>query len=172
MKFDLQPTLEGKLVRLRPLHPDDLEALYAVASDPLVWEQHPRKDRYQRPVFGAFFKLAMESKGAFLVLSAQTGEVLGSSRFCNLDPSVDVVEIGYTFLARSCWGKGHNPEMKKLMLEHAFKFVNAVHFYIGECNIRSQTAIQKIGARFHNRIERVSAAGTMDPTLVFRMDRP
>lgn len=49
MPFELQPTLHGDLVSLRPLRPDDLDALYAVASDPLVWEQHPDRDRPAGP---------------------------------------------------------------------------------------------------------------------------
>jgi len=59
--FDLQPTLIGKAISLRPLRAEDFEALYAAASDPLIWEQHPEPLRYQRPVFEGFFASALAS---------------------------------------------------------------------------------------------------------------
>jgi RimJ/RimL family protein N-acetyltransferase len=56
------------------------------------------------------------------------------------------VEIGWTFLARSHWGGRYNGEMKTLMLRHAFRFVGTVIFVIGTRNLRSQRAVEKIGA--------------------------
>jgi RimJ/RimL family protein N-acetyltransferase len=143
--FELQPTLIGSLVTLRPLQPGDYEALYAVASDPLIWEQHPNYDRYQPEVFQAFFRGAIESGGAFLVTDAATGEIIGSSRFNGYDEANRAIEIGWTFLARSRWGGAYNGEMKRLMLEHAFQFVERVTFVIGERNVRSRRALEKIG---------------------------
>jgi RimJ/RimL family protein N-acetyltransferase len=143
--FDWQPTLSGKLVRLRPLRPDDYDALYAVASDPLIWEQHPNHDRWQPDVFREFFRGALESGGAFLVTGAATGEVIGSTRFHGYDETKREIEIGWTFLARSRWGGDYNGEMKRLLLEHAFRFVDRVIFVIGEHNMRSRRALEKIG---------------------------
>ena len=145
MPFELQPTLTGSLVRLRPLRPDDFDALFAVASDPLIWEQHPNRDRYQLDVFQEFFRGALESRGAFLVTDAATGEVIGSTRFNGYDEAKREIEIGWTFLARSRWGGDYNGEMKRLLLEHAFQFVDRVVFVIGERNIRSRRALEKIG---------------------------
>ena len=126
--------------------PEDFEALYAAASDPLVWEQHPAKDRYKRDVFlESFFKTAIESKGAFLVLDKKTGTTIGSSRFYNLHEKESDVEIGWTFLARPYWGGKHNQAMKALMMHHAFQFVDNIIFRIGENNIRSRKACEKIG---------------------------
>jgi RimJ/RimL family protein N-acetyltransferase len=146
MPFELQPTLRGELVELRPLCPEDFERLYDVARDPLIWEQHPASDRYQEPVFREFFAGALASGGAFLVLDAKTGAVIGSSRFHAYDEGKSEVEIGWTFLARSCWGGAHNAEMKRLMLGHAFRFVRSVYFRVGPLNRRSQRALEKIGA--------------------------
>jgi len=145
MAFDLQPTLEGSLLRLRPLRPEDWDALYAVASDPLIWEQHPNSDRYTEAVFRQFFRDALDSGGALIALDARDGQVIGSSRFYGYDPDSSEVEIGWTFLARSRWGGVYNGEMKQLMLQHAFRFVKSVIFVIGPDNIRSQRAIEKIG---------------------------
>lgn len=145
MTFDLQPTLRGDLVELRPLRAEDFDPLYAVASDPLIWEQHPERERYREEVFRQFFSEAMESGGAFLVLDRGSGKVIGSTRYFGYDPQQSEVEIGWTFLARSHWGGRYNGEMKKLMLEHAFQFVQRVVFLVGPQNFRSRKAVRTIG---------------------------
>jgi N-acetyltransferase len=147
-KFDLQPTLKGKLLELRPLLPDDFENLFAAASDPLIWEVHPEPNRYTRPVFKIYFQGALDSKGALVAIDLKTNKIIGGSRFHHFDPATDEVTIGFTFLERKYWGGAFNGEMKKLMLEHAFKFVRYVNFRIGEKNIRSRKAVEKIGAKF------------------------
>ena len=146
MPFDLQPVLRGELLWLRPLRPDDWDALYAVASDPLIWEQHPAADRYQKDVFRGFFQQALDSGGAFVVIDAQTDRVIGSSRFHGYDEAKGEIEIGWTFLARAYWGGVHNRELKQLMLRHALGFVTRVIFLVGPTNRRSQRALEKIGA--------------------------
>ena len=146
MSFDLQPHLKGELIELRPLTPKDWDALFAVASDPLIWEQHPESDRYKEDVFKVFFREALESGGAFVVVDKNTQRIIGSTRFYGYDPEKSEIEIGWTFLARKYWGGLYNREMKKLLLAHAFKFVETVVFYVGEKNIRSQRAMERIGA--------------------------
>jgi N-acetyltransferase len=145
MLFDLQPTLTGELVELRPLRPEDFDALFAVASDPLIWEQHPARDRWTEPVFKVFFREGLESGGAFLALDSRSRQVIGSSRYHGLDEKRSEVEIGWTFLARSHWGGAFNGEMKRLMLRHAFRYVENVIFTVGPQNRRSQRAVEKIG---------------------------
>jgi N-acetyltransferase len=145
MSFDLQPTLKGELLELRPLQAQDFDDLYAVASDPLIWEQHPSNDRYKEEVFKAFFRDALKSAGALLAIDCKNGRVIGSSRFHGYDQDKSEIEIGWTFLARSHWGGIYNGEMKRLMLRHAFRFVNSVVFLIGPQNLRSQRAMEKIG---------------------------
>jgi N-acetyltransferase len=146
MSFDLQPHLKGELIELRPLRGDDWDELFAVASDPLIWEQHPESDRYKEDVFKIFFEDALRSGGAFIVIDTQTQQIIGSTRFHGYDPEKSEIEIGWTFLARKYWGGRYNAEMKQLMLTHAFKFVENVVFFVGENNIRSQKATEKIGA--------------------------
>jgi RimJ/RimL family protein N-acetyltransferase len=145
MPFDLQPCLHGDLLELRPLRPDDYDQLYAVASDPLIWEQHPANDRCQPDVFKVFFREALESGGALIAIDRKDGRVIGSSRFNGYDADRREIEIGWTFLARSHWGGAFNGEMKQLMLRHAFQFVDRVIFVIGLHNFRSQRAVEKIG---------------------------
>ena len=166
--FELQPTLEGKLLRLRPLRPEDFDDLYAVASDPLIWEQHPNSDRYKEDVFREFFRVALESGGALIVLDSRDGRVIGSSRYHGYDGAKSEIEIGWSFLARTYWGGAYNGEMKQLMLRHAFRFVKTVVFLVGPKNIRSQRAMEKIGG--------VRAGTRTDDTgresLVFRIAAP
>jgi RimJ/RimL family protein N-acetyltransferase len=145
MPFELQPVLRGELLELRPLRPDDFRDLYAVASDPLVWEQHPAGDRYKEEVFSELFRESLESGGALVAVDLKDGRAVGSSRFFAYDESEGEVEIGYTFLARSHWGGAYNGEMKRLMLRHAFRFVRSVVFLVGPQNFRSQRAVEKIG---------------------------
>jgi RimJ/RimL family protein N-acetyltransferase len=145
MSFDFQPTLKGELLELRPLRAEDFHDLYAAASDPLIWEQHPVRDRYKEEVFRGFFREALESGGALIAIDSKDGRVIGSSRFHGHDEETSEIEIGWTFLARSHWGGAYNREMKRLMLRHAFKFVKSVIFLIGPQNARSQRAIEKIG---------------------------
>jgi RimJ/RimL family protein N-acetyltransferase len=145
MPFDLQPVLKGELLELRPLRLEDFLDLYAVASDPLIWEQHPIRDRYKEEVFKGFFREALESGGALIAIDCKGGQVIGSSRFHGYNEERNEIEIGWTFLARSHWGGTYNKEMKQLMLRHAFRFVNNVVFLVGPQNVRSQRAMEKIG---------------------------
>jgi N-acetyltransferase len=141
-----QPNLAGEKIILRPLLQEDFETLYRAASDPLIWEQHPDSERYKRETFRVYFDSGIASKGALAVLEKTTGEVIGSSRFTGYLPAESVVEVGYTFLMRKYWGRQYNRELKKLMLDYAFEFVDTVHFYVGEKNLRSRAAMTKVGA--------------------------
>lgn len=144
--MNLQPVLENDLVRLIPLKESDFDALFEVASDPLIWEQHPNKNRYQKEVFQNFFDGAMESKGAFIIIDKKSNRSIGSTRFYDLDACAKSVLIGYTFYGRKFWGSTYNPSVKKLMLDYAFQFLDRVYFHIGAENIRSQKAIERLGA--------------------------
>ena len=146
MSFDLQPRLKGELIELRPLTPEDWDDLFTVASDPLIWEQHPESDRYKEEIFKIFFREALECRGAFVIVDTTSQQIIGSTRFYGYDPEKSEIEIGWTFLARKYWGGRYNREMKQLMLAHAFNFVESVVFFVGENNIRSQKATEKIGA--------------------------
>lgn len=145
----LQPNLKGRLLTLRPLAAEDFDALFAAASDPLIWEQHPERNRYEQEVFKKFFDSGIVSKGAFVAIDNANGEVIGSSRYYDFDEQAKEIAIGYTFLVRRCWANGYNKEMKRLMIAHAFTFADAILFHIGEHNYRSQLATKKTGATLY-----------------------
>jgi len=151
---DWQPyNLEDSIVKLVPLAASDFENLFAVASDPLIWEQHPAKDRYKKDVFQLYFDGAVSSGSAFLITDKLTGQVIGSTRYYDYKPEKSGIAIGFTFLARQYWGGLYNKSAKKLLLDYAFQFVDNVYFHIGPDNIRSQRAILKIGAVKINEVE-------------------
>ena len=172
MTLDLQPQLEGELLALRPLRPDDWEELFAVASDPLIWAGHPDRERYTEPVFREYFRTAIESRGALAVLDRATGRIIGSSRYVWRGPPRDELEIGWTFLARAFWGGTFNREMKRLMLQHAFQFVDRVVFIVGVTNIRSQKAMLKIGGVLTDRREVALLHGQPSESVVFEVTNP
>jgi RimJ/RimL family protein N-acetyltransferase len=171
VEFDLQPTLKGSLVELRPLLPEDFDALFAAARDPLLWQQHPEPDRYKREVFEKFFNKAIESKGAFAIVDLKTQRIIGTSRYYNYSRERREVAIGYTFVERAFWGGGYNPEAKELMLNHAFRFVDRVYFEVGEANFRSRKAMENIGAKLVGRTELPLWDGTLHPFVVYEIMR-
>lgn len=138
--------LEDNIIKLVPLTESDFDNLFEVASDPLIWEQHPSKDRYKKEVFQTYFEGAVSSRTAFLMIDKSSEKIIGSTRYYDYKPDNSSIAIGYTFLARSYWGGLYNKSSKKLLLDYAFQYVDKVYFHIGSNNTRSQLAITKIGA--------------------------
>ena len=143
--FDPQPRLVGETVELRPLAAGDFDALRAAASDPLIWEQHPA-NRHEEDVFRSYFDEQLGSGGGLAIVERATGELIGSSRYHGFDEERSEVEVGWTFLVRRHWGGATNAEVKRLMLGHAFRFVETVVLVIHPENVRSQRAAEKLGA--------------------------
>lgn len=168
-EFDLQPTLLGETLLLRPLRVEDFDALYGVAADPAIWEQHPEPTRFQRLVFEGFFTAALASRGALLATERATGAVIGSSRYYDWNPAERSVAIGYTFLARSHWGGAANREMKRLMLVHAFRWAATAWFHVGKDNHRSRRAMEKLGAELALEAKR-EHGGVLRDYVYYRID--
>ena len=171
--MDRQPTLDGERLLLRPLHANDREALFAVASDREIWAVHPAHDRWQRPVFDAFFDEGLASGGALAIIDKASEAVIGSSRYgADGTEQPDEIEIGWSFLARSYWGGGYNAEFKRMMIAHALAHHERVTFQVGEDNVISRRAMANIGGVLRPGagpiIER---AGVMVPHVVFEITR-
>ena len=153
--MDFQPTLTGELAVLRPTVAEDWERMFAVAADPLIWEQHPFHNRWQEPVFRAYFEDALASGGGLTILDKASGAIIGASRYAFPDAVRDEVEIGWTFIACTYWGGVWNREIKRLMLDHIHRYVTGAVFVVGEKNMRSRRAMEKIGGVLQEgRIER------------------
>jgi RimJ/RimL family protein N-acetyltransferase len=169
---DLQPFLEGELVKLRRAGMNDWPSLFAVASDPLIWELHPERNRWQEPVFRLAFDKSLETGSALVILDRRNSRIIGSTRYCNHDADLGEVEIGWTFLARAYWGGDWNREVKRLMLDHAFNFVDTVVFWVAETNLRSRRAMEKIGGVARKEVRLREYSWGACPHLIYEIRKP
>lgn len=126
----------------------DREGLFEAASDPLIWEQHPSKERGVREHFDPYFDWHMEKGSTLVVRDRAKDKIIGCSRYYVAEDGPDDISIGFTFLTRAYWGGPTNLEMKTLMFDHAFQAFDAVWLHIDPDNIRSQKAAEKVGARY------------------------
>ena len=169
--MDRQPHLEGGSVRLRPMQESDFDRLFAVAQDRELWAQHPVNDRWEEPVFRSFFEDAMRSGGALVLEDRETGDIIGSTQLRPHSLDLAEMEIGWTFVARSRWGSGSNREMKKLLVGYALEEMPRVLFRVGEHNLRSRAAMEKIGARLLDVVERTEFRGSEVVHVVYEITR-
>ena len=146
MEFEFQPSLDGPYFKIRPMEESDQENLFAVASNPLIWEQHTDR-RYEPEVFNDFFNQTIKSKGGLVVIDKKTGKIIGSNRFSEITGTEDAVEIGWSFLHFDYWGGKTNREVKSMLMAHAFQFVNNTVYYIDKNNPRSIKATEKLGGK-------------------------
>jgi RimJ/RimL family protein N-acetyltransferase len=156
---DLQPTLTGETLDLRPTRPEDWDGLFEAASDPAIWAVHPAHDRWQEPVFRNYFEDALRSQGSVTIRERATGRIIGASRYSREYAGDGEVEVGWTFLVRDHWGGITNLELKRLMLDHAFRWFDPVIFAVGESNVRSRRALEKIGASLRGGVQHREMAG-------------
>lgn len=170
--MNLQPTLIGERLELRPLKQEDYDNLLKAASDPLIWEQHPQSDRYKPEVFKSFFNEAMDSKGALVIIDRATNSIIGTTRFYDYTKETSSVIIGYTFMTRNYWGGGFNKELKKLVVNYALQFVKTTYFQVGLNNKRSQKAMEKIGAINTGIQDVVISYGPPKKSYVYKIEVP
>jgi RimJ/RimL family protein N-acetyltransferase len=139
---------EGIGLEFQILRPEHYDGLFSVASDPLLWEQHPDRFRYTKAGFDSFFKKALENDcQTLVVVNAGNGQIMGSSRYYNFKADENSVFIGFTFLAREYWGGLWNRRLKYAMLRHALAFCSSVLFEAASDNHRSIAALEKLGAK-------------------------
>ncbi len=170
---DLQPTLIGPTLTLHPSVATDWAGMFAVAADPLIWAVHPAHDRWQEPVFRQYFAAALASGGGLTIRDRASGAIIGASRYSIERAETGEVEIGWTFLVRSSWGGATNRELKQLMIGHALVHFDAAIFMVGEHNVRSRRAMEKIGGILTDRtFDAPMAAGAMSRHVIYRIDRP
>ncbi len=169
--FELQPTLTGSRITVRPIKSEDWDEMFLAASNPEIWALHPVRNRYTESVFRLFFEGAIESGSAFSFVDHQRGVVVGSSRYHGYNSVIREIEIGWTFLAREYWGGSYNLEVKRLMLEHAFNFVDTVVFWVGDTNWRSQKAMEKIGGVRREETQQRTLSGKTYKHLVYEIKK-
>lgn len=156
---------------MRPIAPADWDEMFLAGSDPEIWAVHPASDRYLEPGFREFFDTAIDSGSAFAFIDRATRKIIGSSRYYGYDRDASEIEIGWTFLTREYWGGSYNLEIKQLMLDHAFMWVDTVIFWVGETNWRSRRAMEKIGGVLRDEIELRPYGGSTHAHVVYEIRR-
>ncbi len=169
--MNLQPNITGPRFSLRPLIENDYDALFMAASDPKIWEVHPIPDRYLPETFKLYFQGLIESKGALAVIDLESSEIVGTSSFYDYRPEEKSIVIGYTFLTRKYWGGTFNRELKKIMMDYAFQFVDSCIFHVGENNIRSRNAMSKIGGVLYEHFEKMGFRGKLYKNVAFKIEK-
>jgi RimJ/RimL family protein N-acetyltransferase len=152
---ELSCLMTGRLVALEPLTLEHEDELYAVAGRPEIWEWWPRNPAVDRPTFHAWVVDVVEATVArtearFATRELTTGRLVGSTSYCTLRPDHAGLEIGWTWLTPTAWGRGLNADAKLLQLRHAFEVlgVQRVEFETDEENRRSRRALEALPAQF------------------------
>ena len=174
--MDLSPiTLQGQFVKLVPLTLEHRDALVSAASDGKLWDlwftSVPNEERVDDYLTMAFEQQSLGRALPFAVIDKNTDEVIGSTRFCNIDSKNRRLEIGYTWYAKRFQRTGVNTECKKLLLSYAFETLNviAVEFRTHWHNQASRNAIARLGAKQDGvlRNHQIMADGCVRDTVVF-----
>lgn len=145
-------TLDGDVVRLRPLRMEDAGELASVGLEPELWELQPRRVVTEEDMHG-YVRAALDEAAAgialpFAIVDRSSGAIVGSTRYADIVRPHRRLEIGWTWLIPRYQRTGANTEAKLLLLTHAFEALDAmrVTFKTDALNVRSRTAILRIGA--------------------------
>ena len=122
-------TLENDHVELRPVRPEDRQALHAIAMDPAIWRYFPFRVATDED-FDVFFEAGLEDQAAgrrvvYVITDKRTGNVAGSMSFGNIMEKDGRLEIGWSWLGRAAQGTGVNRWAKFLMMRQAFEIGRA-----------------------------------------------
>jgi len=138
--------LENKIVKLRQTKEEDFEDLYKQGGHPIIWEQHLEKDRHKRDKFLEYFNSGIKNEfGSLTIINKKNNKIVGLTRIYDFKEEDLSVKLGYTFIGKEYWGSNINYNVKKLILDYVFSFLNTVFFDVFEKNIRSQKSVMKIG---------------------------
>ncbi len=171
MSFSEPIILESENYLLRRLQSEDFTELFKAASNPEIWLQHPEPDRYLLSGFERYFSKIISLQYPFVIIDKKTQQIIGSSSYYDYISEKNDIVIGYTFLKKEYWGGLANSEVKKLMLDFAFKFVHAVYLHVGSKNIRSQKAVLKIGGKLVAEFEKVISGTEKKSMFLYVLSR-
>ena len=146
-------TLLGHDVRLEPLRLAHLDALWEIGQDDTLWKWAPYHIK-TRDEMHTYIQAALDGQELgitlpFVTIRQATNEIVGSTRFGNIDAPNHRVEIGWTWIARQWQRTSVNTEAKFLMLQHAFETWHCIRVELktDALNARSRAAILRIGAK-------------------------
>lgn len=157
MTHDLKmpEVLEGNRVKLIPLVMDHAEELWESAKNEDLWQHYTFRrmenfDKFKDFLAGSL-KEAETGRGfTFTIIDKAFGKMRGGTSFLDIQPASRSLEIGRTWLAKELHGTGLNAECKFLLLRYCFEEMKLIRvfFKTDSNNIRSQKAMEKIGAKF------------------------
>lgn len=168
-KPNLQPTLIGSLVTLKPMQERDWKGMFKAASNSKTWAGHVKRDRYKEDIFRPYFDSGISSGSALSIFDNETGSIIGTSRYHEYRSDIAEIEIGWTFIDCDYWGGKYNAEIKRLMLQHAFSFLDVVVFWVAQENFRSRAAMNKIGGKLREGEFSKIDNGEVFPYVVFEI---
>jgi RimJ/RimL family protein N-acetyltransferase len=175
VKQPVPVTLQGAHVRLLPLAPDHLDALCAVGLDPDLWHLIPSKADTAEGM-RAYVELALDEQRRgvslpFVTLLKETGKIIGSTRYMNIDVKNRRLEIGCTWIGKPWQRSAVNTEAKLLMLKQAFEVLGCVRVELKTdfLNQQSRNAILRLGAKQEGIFRRhvLTWSGRMRDTVYF-----
>ena len=147
----MMPEISGRLVRLRPLTEDDAPALLASITTDEVWAwkpvPHPSDVEEMRSLVCDVMIGANGDRVPLAVLRLRDGRLIGSTTLHQIDLRHRSAEIGWTWLARDCWGQRYNEDMKYALLEYCFGSLGLcrIQWTVDSANLRSQHALERLG---------------------------
>ncbi|MCD6063084.1 MAG: family acetyltransferase [Flavipsychrobacter sp.] len=151
--IDKDLLLEGEKVKLKAMQAEDIDELIRVSNDPQIWE-YLSVGFEERSIREQFFGEALQNRGKgtqypFTIFD-KAGNIIGTTRFGEIEPAHRKLEIGWTWYTPDVWGNGNNEECKYLLLSYAFEKLNAVRVQLktNEKNYRSRRAILRLGCTF------------------------
>ena len=167
--------IEGRGIRLEPLREDHADVLAAAAGDGRLWELWftavPAPEKTRDYIADALKGQRDGHMLPWIVRDVASGNVIGSTRYHDIVPAVDRVEIGYTWYAQSRWRSHVNTTCKLLLLTHAFDALGCkcVGLRTDNFNFRSQRAIEALGAKKDGVIRHHAARrdGTVRDTVIY-----
>jgi RimJ/RimL family protein N-acetyltransferase len=168
-------TLTGRTVQLEPLTLDHVEALAAVGLDPILWRWNPTPvatiDAMRAYVIAAIEAQKQGLALPFAIVERATGQIVGSTRYGNVDVGNRRVEIGWTWVATSHQRTTVNTEAKLLLMTHAFETLGAIRVELktDALNERSRNAIRRLGALEEGTLRRhiITASGRVRDTVYY-----
>jgi RimJ/RimL family protein N-acetyltransferase len=168
----LPVTLEGVWVRLEPLRPEHVPALWQAGSDPELWRLTSARMQSIEDM-KAYVETALADAGTlpFATVERSSEQVVGTTRYANIVPEHKRAEIGWTFIAPGHQRTSLNTEAKYLMFRHAFETwgCNRVELKTSAVNYQSRTAILRIGAMQEGILRRhmINADGSVRDTVYY-----
>jgi len=144
--------LENEVVFLKPLAQEDRQGIFEAGSYPEIWSymstEIEKMDDVNKFVDKALLTKREKTEFPFVIVDKKSGQIIGSTRFMDIDETHKRLEIGTSWISPAFWRTAINTNCKYLLLQYCFEVLNLqrVQIKTDHENIRSQRAIERLGA--------------------------